>query len=79
MSVYWFVCPNIYLDVILFQFLVLFREEITFTSRHFVNCRLGLPVVHERSSVVSMKSIIMYILHDSSLVVSFSNISAYFA
>ena len=54
-----------------------FREEIT--SRHFFNCRLGLPVVHERSGVVTMKSIDMYILHDRSLVVSFSNISAYFA
>ena len=62
---------------VLFQFLGLFREEIT--SRHFLNCRLGLPVVHERSGVVTMKSIDMYILHDSSLVVSFSNISAYFA
>ena len=54
-----------------------FREEIT--SRHFFKCHLGLPVVHERSDVVTMKSIDMYILHDSSLLVSFSNISAYFA
>ena len=37
-------------------------------------CCLGLPVVRERSGVVTMKSIDMYILHDSSLVVSFSNI-----
>ena len=42
-------------------------------------CRLGLPVVRERSGVVTMKLIDMYIVHDSSLVVSFSNISAYFA
>ena len=40
---------------------------------------LGLPVVRERSGVVAMKSINMHILHDGSLVVSFSNISAYFA
>ena len=38
-----------------------FHEEIT--SRHFFNCRLGLPVVHERSGVVTRKSIDMYILH----------------
>ena len=36
-------------------------------------------MVCERSDVVSIKSIDMYILHDSSLVVCFSNISAYFA
>ena len=36
-------------------------------------------MVHERSAVVTMKSIDMYILHDRSLVVSFSNIWAYFA
>ena len=36
-------------------------------------------MVRERSCVVTMKSIDMYILHDSSLVVPFSNISAYFA
>ena len=38
-------------------------------------CRLGLPVVRE----VSVKYIDMYILHDSSLVLCFTNISAYFA
>ena len=38
--------------------------------------RLGLPVVRKVSGVVTMKSIDMYILHDSSLVVCFSNISA---
>ena len=38
-------------------------------SQHFFKCRLGLPVVHERSGAVTMKSIDMYILHDSSLVV----------
>ena len=32
-------------------------------------CRLGLPVVREVSSVVTMKSIDMYILHDSRSVV----------
>ena len=42
-------------------------------------CRLGLTVVSKVSSVVSTKSNDMYILHDSSLVVSLSNISAYFA
>ena len=42
-------------------------------------CRLGLPVVRERSGVVTIKLIDMYIVHDSSLVVSFSNILAYFA
>ena len=36
----------------------------------FFKCRLGLPVVRDRSCVISMKSIDMYILHDSSLVVS---------
>ena len=36
-------------------------------------------MVRERSGVVTMKSIDMYIVHDSSLVVCFSNISAYFA
>ena len=54
-----------------------FREDMT--SRHFFKCRLGLPVVHDRIDVVTMKSIDMYILHDSSLVVCFSNMSAYFA
>ena len=44
----------------------------------FCKCLLGLPVVHKVYGVVSMKSIDMYILHDSSLVVSFSNILAYF-
>ena len=42
-------------------------------------CRLGLPVVREVSGVVTMKYIDMYILHDSSLVLCFTNISAYFA
>ena len=42
-------------------------------------CRLGLPVVREVRGVVTMKTIDMYIHHDSSLVVCFSNISAYFA
>ena len=46
---------------------------------YLFKCRLGLPVVRERSGVVTMKSIDMYILQDSSLVVSFSNISVYFA
>ena len=47
----------------------------------FVSSRycLGLRVVCEVSGVGSMKSIDMYILHDSILVVSFSKISAYFA
>ena len=45
----------------------------------FFKCRLGLPVVSKVSNVVTMKSMDMYILHDSSLMVSFSNISAYFA
>ena len=52
--------------------LLCYSNEIM--SRHFFKCRLGLPVVRERSGVLSMKSIDMYILHDSSLVVSFSNI-----
>ena len=52
----------------------LFRGEIT----NF-KCRLGLPVVREVSGVVTMKSINMYILHDSSLVFCFSNICAYLA
>ena len=55
----------------------LFHEEIT--NRHFCfKMSLGLPVVREVSGVVTMKSIDMYIVHDSSLVVGFSNISAYF-
>ena len=45
-------------------------------NRHF-KCRLGLPV-REVSGIVTMKSIDMYIVHDSSLVVCFSNIWAYF-
>ena len=45
----------------------------------FFKCRLGLPVVCKVSGVVSMKSIDMYIVHDSILVVCFSNISAHFA
>ena len=49
------------------------------TNHHFFKCRLGLPVVRKRNGVVTMISIDMYILHDSSLVVCFSNISAYFA
>ena len=53
-------------------------HESAFKKNQF-KCRLGLPVVPEVSGVVSMKSIDMYILHDSSLVVSFSNILAYFA
>ena len=35
------------------------------------------PVVREVGGVVTMKSIDMYIVHDSSFVVCFSNISAY--
>ena len=57
----------------------LFREEIANRHLFFFKCRLGLPGVRKVSGVVTMKSIDMYILHDSSLVVSFSNISAYFA
>ena len=48
----------------------LFREEIT-NRLFFFKCRLGLPVVPEVSSVVTMTLIDMYILHDSSLAVSF--------
>ena len=40
-----------------------------------LKCCLGLPVVHEVSGVVTMKSIDMYIIHDSSLLLCFSNIS----
>ena len=42
-------------------------------------CCLGLPVVREVSGVVTMKSINMYSVRDSSLLLCFSNISAYFA
>ena len=45
----------------------------------FFKCRLDLPVVCKVNGVVSMKSMDMYILHHISLVVCFSNISAYFA
>ena len=58
------------------------RVGIRNDNRHFFffsKCCLGLPVVHEVSGIVTMKSIDMYILHESSLVVCFSNISAYFA
>ena len=51
------------------------RSRIAF----FFKCRLGLPVVREVGAVVTMKAIDMYIVHDSSLVVSFSNILVYFA
>ena len=44
-----------------------------------LRCHLGLPVVREVSGVLTMKSIDMYIIHDSSLLLCFSNISAYFA
>ena len=56
--------------------------EVTTHARDtdiFFKCPLRLPVVRQVSGVVTMKSIDMYILHDSSLVVCFSNISAYFA
>ena len=43
-------------------------KNIISINSHFNN-HLGLPVVHERSGVVTMKSINIYILHDSSLVV----------
>ena len=43
-----------------------------------LKCCLGLPVVREVSGVVTMKSIDMYIVHDSSLLLCFSNILAYF-
>ena len=42
-----------------------------------LKCRLGLPVVREVSGVVTMKSIDMYIVRDSSLLLCFLNISAY--
>ena len=45
----------------------------------FFKCCLGLPVVCNVNGEVSMKSMDMYILHHISLVVCFSNISAYFA
>ena len=48
-------------------------------SSFFFKCRLGLPVVRKVSGIVSMKSIDMYILHERSLVVCFSNMSTYFA
>ena len=48
---------------------------VCFLKYHFI----GLPVVRMVSGVISMKSIDMYIPHDSSLVVCFSNISTYFA
>ena len=51
----------------------LFREEIT--NRLFFPLKCCLPVVSEVGGVITMKSIDMYIIHDSSLVVSFSNIS----
>ena len=41
-----------------------------------LKCRLGLPLVREVSGVVTMKSIDMYIVHESSLLLCFSNISA---
>ena len=47
-------------------------------SLFFLQMLLSPPVVRKVSGIVTMKSVDMYILHDSSLVVSFSNISAYF-
>ena len=82
MIVYWFVCPNIYLDIMYSSLL----GQWGFVTRRdrespifFFKCRLGLPGVRKVSGVVTMKSIDMYIVHDSSLVVSFLNILAYFA
>ena len=63
------------MSMIAIYFRGLFHESPFF----FFKCRLGLPVVREVGSVVTMESIDMYIVHDSSLVVSFLNILAYFA
>ena len=81
---------NVYILLIRDEPEGLFREEIT--NRHlqssrvvsrycffFFKGRLGLPVVRKVSSVVTKKYIAMYILHYSSFVLCFSNISAYFS
>ena len=44
----------------------------------FFKCCSGLPVVCKVNGVVTMKSIDMYIVHDSSLVLCFSNILGIF-
>ena len=66
---------NVYILVIK----VCFAKRSRIAFFFLFKCCLGLPVVHEVGGVVTMKSIDMYIVHDSSLVVSFPNISAYFA
>ena len=78
------VCLSEYLPLHTVYILVVKVETEGFVSRRdhespFFKCRLGLPVVRKVSGVLTMKSIDMYIVHDSSLVVCFSNISAYFA
>ena len=76
------VCLSEYLPLHTVYILVIKVEPgVCFAKRSpiaffFIKCRLSLPVVHKVSGVVTMKSIDMYILHDSSLVVCFSNISA---
>ena len=78
------VCLSEYLPLRSVYILVIKVEGFVLRRYHespffLFKCHLGLPVVSKVSSVVSTKSTDMYILHDSSLVVSLSNISAYFA
>ena len=78
------VCLSRYLPLRTVYILVIKVEGFISRRDHespFVSSKyhLGLPVVREVSGVGSMTSIDMYILHDSILVVSFSNILAYFA